>query len=52
MPSGWAPVRSSAVPTSRWAQRRAIIELTRRVGGSAYLAGGGAAGYQQDELFA
>lgn len=29
-----------------------LIDLVKSVGGSAYLAGGGAAGYQQDELFA
>jgi hypothetical protein len=28
-----------------------LINITRAVGGSAYLAGSGAAGYQQDELF-
>ncbi|HYI36485.1 MAG TPA: WbqC family protein [Thermoleophilaceae bacterium] len=28
-----------------------LIELTRAVGGSAYLAGGGAGGYQEDESF-
>jgi RimJ/RimL family protein N-acetyltransferase len=30
---------------------RLLIELVRAVGGTAYLAGGGAAGYQEDELF-
>lgn len=28
-----------------------LINLTRKAGGSAYLAGGGAGGYQEDELF-
>jgi RimJ/RimL family protein N-acetyltransferase len=31
---------------------RLLIDLVRAVGGSAYLAGGGAGGYQEDELFA
>jgi hypothetical protein len=31
---------------------RLLIELVKAVGGKAYLAGGGAAGYQQDDLFA
>jgi hypothetical protein len=31
---------------------RLLIDLVQAVGGSAYLAGGGAGGYQQDERFA
>lgn len=31
---------------------RRLVELTRAVGGSGYLAGGGASGYQEDDLFA
>jgi hypothetical protein len=42
--------RSSELGVTSTATER-LIELTRAVGGDAYLAGGGAGGYQDDELF-
>jgi hypothetical protein len=44
-------VRSSELPSVGQATER-LISLVRAVGGHAYLAGGGAAGYQEDRLFA
>lgn len=44
-------VRASTLGVSTTATQR-LIDLTRAVGGSAYLAGGGAGGYQEDEKFA
>lgn len=42
--------RSSSMPTSGAATDR-LIELTRALGGTAYLCGGGASGYQDDAAF-
>jgi hypothetical protein len=42
--------RSSELPSSGQATER-LVSLVRAVGGTGYLAGGGAAGYQQDQLF-
>ena len=44
-------VRSSSFPTDAQSTDL-LIELTRAVGGTTYLAGGGASGYQEDEKFA
>jgi hypothetical protein len=44
-------VRSSEL-AHQGASNELLISLTRAVGGTAYVAGGGAGGYQQDELFA
>jgi WbqC-like protein family len=44
-------VRSSSLPSEGRATER-LVSLVRSVGGSAYLAGGGAGGYQDDSLFA
>ncbi len=44
-------VRSSTLECEGRATER-LVSLVRAVGGSAYLAGAGAGGYQQDELFA
>jgi hypothetical protein len=43
-------VRQSEIDGQGQATER-LISLVKAVGGSAYLAGGGAAGYQEDELF-
>jgi hypothetical protein len=43
-------VRSSDLATESTATER-LVELTTKVGGQAYLCGGGAAGYQEDEIF-
>ena len=43
-------VHSSSIPTSGTATQR-LIDITSRLGGKHYLCGGGASGYQQDELF-
>ena len=43
-------VLSSSLGATSQATER-LIELVRAVGGTAYLSGGGAEGYQQDELF-
>ena len=43
-------VRQSSLPYSGSATEL-LISLVNAVGGSAYLAGGGAAGYQDDALF-
>jgi hypothetical protein len=44
-------VRSSTLGVESTATER-LVELTRAVGGDVYLSGDGAAGYQEDELFA
>jgi hypothetical protein len=44
-------VRSSDLPNES-ASNALLIALTKAVGGTTYLAGGGAGGYQEDELFA
>lgn len=44
-------VRSSTLASEGRATER-LVSLVRAVGGGAYLAGGGATGYQEDELFA
>jgi WbqC-like protein family len=41
---------SAAIPTQSSSTQR-LIDITRAVGGTHYLAGGGAAGYQDDDLF-
>lgn len=43
-------LRQSALPVSGQATER-LISITKAVGASCYMAGGGAAGYQRDELF-
>jgi hypothetical protein len=43
-------IRSSSIDHTG-ASTALLIDLTRRVGGSAYMCGGGADGYQQDDLF-
>ena len=44
-------IRSSSIQTRSVATQR-LIDLTRHVGGTQYLCGGGAGGYQEDEAFA
>jgi hypothetical protein len=44
-------VRSSDLAVTSQATQR-LVDLVRAVGGTAYLAGGGAGGYQEDDLFA
>ncbi len=44
-------IRSSSIPVAGTATDR-LIALTRAVGGTAYMCGGGATGYQEDQKFA
>lgn len=48
---GTPRIRASSLSVQLVATER-LVELTKRVGGDAYLAGDGADGYQEDELFA